>query len=126
MNKKLELASSSWDEKEIKAMHEVIDSGNLSMGKRVLQFEKYFAEFVKSKYAVMVNSGSSANLLMIGSLFFKKVNPIKDGDEVIVPAVSWSTTYFPLHQYGLTLKFVDIDCKTLNYELFSQSKLNSS
>src|SRR5690606_33182726 len=42
---------------------------------------------------------------------------LKAGDEVIVPAVSWSTTYYPLHQYGLRLKFVDIDRETLNYDL---------
>ena len=42
---------------------------------------------------------------------------LKKGDEVIVPAVSWSTTYFPLQQYGLKLKFVDIDLNTLNYDL---------
>jgi len=42
---------------------------------------------------------------------------LKRGDEVIVPAVSWSTTYFPLQQYGLKLKFVDIDLDTLNYDL---------
>ena len=67
----------------------------------------------------MVNSGSSANLLMIASLFYTK-NPklkIKRGDEVIVPAVSWSTTYYPLYQYGLKIKFVDIDIETLNYDL---------
>jgi CDP-6-deoxy-D-xylo-4-hexulose-3-dehydrase len=65
----------------------------------------------------MVSSGSTANLLMIASLFYKKVNPLKRGDTVIVPAVSWSTSYFPLHQYGLKLKFVDIDIDTLNYNL---------
>ena len=42
---------------------------------------------------------------------------LKIGDEVIVPAVSWSTTYFPLQQFGLKLKFVDIDLRTLNYDL---------
>ena len=64
----------------------------------------------------MVNSGSSANLLMIAALFYKKENPLVPGDEIIVPAVSWSTTYFPLHQYGLVMKFVDIDLETLNYD----------
>ena len=67
----------------------------------------------------MVNSGSSANLLAIASLFYRKRNPLKRGDEVIVPAVSWSTTYSPLQQYGLKLKFVDIDLETLNYDLTS-------
>ena len=55
----------------------------------------------------MTNSGSSANLLIIGSLIEKGL--LKKNDEVIVPAVSWSTTYFPLHQYGLKIIFVDTD-----------------
>jgi CDP-6-deoxy-D-xylo-4-hexulose-3-dehydrase len=54
---------------------------------------------------------------MVAALFYVKDDPLKPGDEVIVPAVSWSTTYFPLHQYGLKLKFVDIDLHTLNYDL---------
>ena len=111
------LASSSWDQLEIDSMQRVINSGHFSMGKEVSEFEKIFAEFIGSKYAVMVNSGSSANLLMVAALFYKSSGNLKPGDEVIVPAVSWSTTYYPLHQYGLRLKFVDIDLKTLNYDL---------
>ena len=77
---------------------------------------KKFATYFNSKYAVMVNSGSSANLLAIASLFYKS-NPLMQGDEVVVPAVSWSTTYSPLQQYGLKLKFVDIDIETLNFDI---------
>jgi len=78
-----------------------------------------FANYFGSKYAVMVSSGSSANLLMIASLFYSsnKKYRLKRGDEVIVPAVSWSTTYFPLYQYGLKIKFVDIDVDTLNINI---------
>ena len=65
----------------------------------------------------MTSSGSTANLLAVAALFFTKNPKLKRGDEVIVPAVSWSTTYFPLQQYGLKLKFVDIDLNTLNYDL---------
>jgi CDP-6-deoxy-D-xylo-4-hexulose-3-dehydrase len=65
----------------------------------------------------MVNSGSSANLLATAALFYKKHSPLKQGDEVIVPAVSWPTTYYPLYQYGLKIKFVDIDMYTLNYDI---------
>lgn len=111
------LASTTWDEAEYKAMQRVIDSGMFSMGKEVAEFEKQFADWVGSDYAVMVNSGSSANLAMIAALMFKKEGALKQGDEVIVPAVSWSTTYYPLQQYGLKLKFVDIDRKTLNLDL---------
>jgi dTDP-4-amino-4,6-dideoxygalactose transaminase len=67
----------------------------------------------------MVSSGSTANLLMIAALFFTKNSKLKlkRGDEIIVPAVSWSTTYFPLQQYGLKVIFVDIDRNTLNMDL---------
>ncbi|WP_374980285.1 DegT/DnrJ/EryC1/StrS family aminotransferase [Pseudomonas solani] len=111
------LASSTWDEAEYAAIQRVIASGMFSMGKEVLLFEKQFAEAMGSKHAVMVNSGSSANLAMIAALFFRKENPLKAGDEVLVPAVSWSTTYYPLQQYGLKVRFVDIDLETLNMDL---------
>ncbi|AAZ27198.1 DegT/DnrJ/EryC1/StrS family aminotransferase [Colwellia psychrerythraea] len=113
------LASSTWDEREFGAIQKVIDSDMFTMGKHVAQYEKNFADFFGSKYSVMVSSGSTANLLMIASLFFTK-NPalkLQRGDEIIVPVVSWSTTYFPLQQYGLKVKFVDIDRKTLNIDL---------
>lgn len=119
MSFKYPLATTTWDEKEIAAMHRVIDSGMFTMGSQVKAFEEQFAKFTGSQYAIMVNSGSSANLIMVAALFYSK-NPahrLKRGDEVIVPAVSWSTTYYPLYQYGLKLKFVDIDLETLNLDL---------
>lgn len=112
-----ELASSSWDNKEIEAIQDVIKRKNYTMGDSVKQFEQDFAKFTGNKYCVMVNSGSSANLIAVAALFYRKVNPLKRGDEVIVPAVSWATTYYPLYQYGLKLKFVDIDLETLNFDL---------
>jgi dTDP-4-amino-4,6-dideoxygalactose transaminase len=113
------LASSTWDDNEYSAIQRVIDSDMFTMGKEVAQYEKNFAEFFGSNYALMVSSGSTANLLMIAALFFTKNDSIKlkRGDEIIVPAVSWSTTYFPLQQYGLKVKFVDIDLDTLNMDL---------
>lgn len=115
--KNYKLSTSTWDDKEINAIQKVIDTGFYSMGEYVQQFESMFSKYIGAKYTVMVNSGSSANLLGIASLFFTKNNKLKRGDEVIVPAVSWSTTYSPLQQYGLKLKFVDIDINTLNYNL---------
>jgi CDP-6-deoxy-D-xylo-4-hexulose-3-dehydrase len=111
------LATSTWDELEINAIQDVIKTDKFSMGPKVEEFEKQFAQYFGSKYAVMCSSGSTANLLMTASLFFSKKPKLKAGDEIIVPAVSWSTTYFPLQQYGLKLKFVDIDLNTLNYNL---------
>ncbi|MDA9048111.1 DegT/DnrJ/EryC1/StrS family aminotransferase [Hellea sp.] len=119
MTKQHPLATSSWDHKELDAIQDVIKNNKFSMGPKVKEFEENFAQFFKSNYAIMCNSGSSANLLMIAALFYtsdpkKRLNA---GDEVIVPAVSWSTTYYPLQQYGLNLKFVDIDLETLNFNI---------
>ncbi|PIK14708.1 DegT/DnrJ/EryC1/StrS family aminotransferase [Halobacteriovorax sp. JY17] len=111
------LALSSWDHEEIDAINAVIKSDRYSMGQYVEQFEEDFSKYIGAKYCVMVNSGSTSNLIAIASLFYRKENPLKKGDEVIVPAVSWSTTYTPLQQYGLKVKFVDIDKDTLNYDL---------
>lgn len=119
MTFKFPLATSSWGQEEQDAMQRVIASGVFTMGENVKTFEQDFAGYVGSKNCVMVNSGSSAILLMVAALFYTK-NPklkLSRGDEVIVPAVSWSTTYYPLYQYGLKIKFVDIDLNTLNYDL---------
>ena len=119
MSAKYPLATSTWGQEELDAMQRVIASGMYSMGANVQAFERAFAQYIGSQHCVMVNSGSSANLLMVAALFYTQ-NPklkLSRGDEVIVPAVSWSTTYYPLYQYGLKIKFVDIDLHTLNYDL---------
>ena len=105
--KKYSLVYNSWDQKEKIALNKVIKSNNFTMGKKVLEFEKKFSNFINKKYSVMVNSGSSANLLLISSLFYFSKKPLKTGDEVIVPGVAWSTTYEPLQQLGLKLKIID-------------------
>ena len=72
---KYQLVSDSWGKEEINAIHKVIKSRVYTYrGKYVKEFEKKFANFFGVKYGVMVNSGSSANLLSIASLFFKKKN----------------------------------------------------
>lgn len=123
---KYPLAVSSWDNAEIKAIHKVLDEGITTMWDHVREFEKQFAAYTGSKYCAMVNSGSSANLLAVASLFYRKKDILKAGDEVIVPAVSWPTTYYPLYQYGLKIKFVDIDLATLNYNLDALSEAVNS
>lgn len=124
MSYKYPLATATWDQAEYDALQRVITSGMFTMGPKVFEFERQFASYLGVKHCVMVNSGSSANLLMVAALFYSK-NPdmvLKPGDEVIVPAVSWSTTYYPLYQYGLKIKFVDIDLNTLNYDLVALEK----
>jgi CDP-6-deoxy-D-xylo-4-hexulose-3-dehydrase len=111
------LATSSWDEKEYAAIQHVVDSGRFTMGPLVAKFEQDFADQFGSAFGVMVNSGSSANLLAIAAAVLDPRIDLNAGDEVLVPAVSWATTYYPLQQYGLTLRFVDIDVDTLNMDL---------
>jgi CDP-6-deoxy-D-xylo-4-hexulose-3-dehydrase len=111
------LATSSWDEAEHAALIRVIDRGRFTMGEEVRKFEQDFAAYVGARHAVMVNSGSSANLIAIGAAVLDPEVDLSPGDEVLVPAVSWATTYYPLQQYGLTLRFVDVDIDTLNIDL---------
>ncbi|HEX4999461.1 MAG TPA: DegT/DnrJ/EryC1/StrS family aminotransferase [Terriglobia bacterium] len=118
-----ELSASTWGPEEIEAIRRVIDSGQFTMGPEVAQFEREFADYFGMKHAVMVNSGSSANLIAVSSLFYKRERPLRRGDEAIVPAISWSTTFDPLQQYGLKLRFVDVDLDTLNMDV---SKLEAA
>jgi len=111
------LAASSWGQEELNAIQRVIDSDQYTMGTEVTAFEEEFAAWHNLKYGVMVNSGSSANLISIASYFYKKRDPLRVGDEVIVPAISWSTTYYPLQQYGLKLKFIDVEIDSFNIDI---------
>jgi CDP-4-dehydro-6-deoxyglucose reductase, E1 len=111
-----ELAVNTWGTEELEAIRRVIASNRFTIGPNVAAFEEAFAKYHRQKYAVMVNSGSSANLLAVAALFYKKNRPLQRGDEVIVPAISWATTYHPLQQYGLKLKIVDVELDTLNID----------
>ncbi len=102
---------------EIMAVVEVMLSTRVTMGKKVLKFEDEIREYFNISEAVTNNSGSSANLLAISAM----TNPstkdyLKPGDEVIVPALCWSTTIWPLIQHNLVPVFVDIDPNTLNID----------
>ena len=110
------LSINTWDNKEYDAINKIVASQNFTMGEKVREFENKFAQHMGSKYAVMVNSGSSANLLMIAALVLDKDIDLNEGDEVIVPTLSWATTYYPLQQYKLKAKFVDINLDTLNID----------
>ncbi|HIB22387.1 MAG TPA: DegT/DnrJ/EryC1/StrS family aminotransferase [Rhodospirillales bacterium] len=112
-----DLAADTWGPEEKAAIQNVVNSGRLTMGPKVAEFEAAFAKYFGRRHAVMVNSGSSGNLVGIASLFYRSENPLKRGDEVIVPAIAWSTTYSPLQQYGLKLRFVDVELDTLNMDV---------
>jgi CDP-4-dehydro-6-deoxyglucose reductase, E1 len=111
-----ELAASTWGPEELDAIQRVIASDRFTIGPYVAEFERAFADYHDCKYAVMVNSGSSANLLAVAALFYKSERPLRRGDEVIVPAISWATTYHPLQQYGLKLKIVDVEIESVNID----------
>jgi CDP-4-dehydro-6-deoxyglucose reductase, E1 len=112
-----DLASSTWGHEELDAIRRVIANGRFTMGENVRGFEDAFARKLGMKHAVMVNSGSSANLVGVAALCHRRGRPLQRGDEVIVPAISWATTYHPLQQYGLRLRFVDVDLHTLNMDV---------
>lgn len=111
-----ELAADTWGDEERAAINRVMDSGRYTIGPEVAAFEKAFADYHGMKHGIMVNSGSSANLLAVAALSHIKDRPLKPGDEVIVPAISWATTYHPFQQYGLKLRFVDAELDTLNID----------
>ena len=105
---KYPLAVSSWDDAEIKAIHKVIEDGITTMWDKVKAFEAEFASYIGSKYCVMVNSGSSANLLAVAALFYRKNNGLKAGDEVIVPDLSWVATASVVKYVNAEPVFADI------------------
>ncbi len=111
------LSSQYWDQKEINSIKKVIKSGQFTMSKKVNLFEKKFAKYFNSKYAVMFNSGSSANFATFFSFMFHSKINLKANDEVIIPALAWSTTYSPFYYIKAKLVLVDVDKKTLNIDI---------
>lgn len=105
-----------WDDSEIEAIfHSVLKGKWLSSGELVNKFEKQFSKNFNKTYSVMVNSGSSANLVMIAAL--KKYFNWADGDEVIVSCVGFPTTINPIIQNNLKPVFVDINLVDLNWSI---------
>lgn len=105
-----------WDDLEARELiYSVLKGKWLSSGEKVNKFEHEFSKKFNFKYSVMVNSGSSANLVMFAAL--KKYFGWKDGDEIIVCACGFATTVAPIVQCGLKPVFVDIDWEDLNWDL---------
>ncbi|MDP2305223.1 MAG: DegT/DnrJ/EryC1/StrS family aminotransferase [Pseudomonadota bacterium] len=96
---------------EVLAATEVMLTTEVTMGARVRAFEAVWAARCEKRHGVMVNSGSSANLLLLAGLV--ETGHLAPGDEVLVPAVGWSTTLFPVAQVGLVPVLVDVDPTTL-------------
>lgn len=96
----------------------VLVSRQLTMSKKTQEFENFFKKKLKLNYCVMVNSGSSANLLALFALINpKKKNRLKIGDECLVPAICWSTSLWPIIQAGLKPKLIDVDKKSFSLNL---------
>lgn len=88
-----------------------------SMAEKTLQFERQFAQWQGAADAVMVNSGSSADLLL-GLLLTNPLRPrVPPGSEVIIPVVTWPTQIWSTMMAGLKVRFVDVDPRTLNVDL---------
>jgi CDP-6-deoxy-D-xylo-4-hexulose-3-dehydrase len=119
------LASSGLRDSDIDLVNKVLRSGNLTMGSEVKNFEKLMCEYLKVKHFVMMNSGSSANLLMFESLLrpTKSKPKLHPGDGILVPAIAWPTTIWPVIQLGLIPLFVDVDPKTLALDLTKAQEL---
>lgn len=114
------LVDSSYGNEEILNCIATLLSGQLTMGAQVREFELKFSQFIEAPFAVMVNSGSSANLLACSAIS----NPVRArhltrGSKVAVPAVCWSTSLWPIVQVGLVPVLVDVDPKTLNLSIRS-------
>ena len=103
---KYPLLENAFSTQDINSAIKVVKSRRLTMSKKTLEFEKKFSKFIKSKYCLMVNSGSSANLLALASLNLKK------GSEIITTTLTFSTTVAPIYQLGLMPHFIDVGKNT--------------
>ena len=103
------------DEELIEAIDSLLFGKWFSSGEKVHKFELEFSKYVNQKHSVMVNSGSSANLVLIAAL--KKYFNWKDDDEILVSVVGFPTTLNPIIQNNLKPIFVDIEYNTLNFDL---------
>ena len=117
-DKEYPLIDNPFDTDDLMSAISVLLKGKITMAQITKNFEKKFAKYVGSKYALMVNSGSSANLLA----FFALTNPknkykLQKNDECLIPSLCWSTSLWPIIQAGLKPKFVDVDVETLNINL---------
>jgi CDP-6-deoxy-D-xylo-4-hexulose-3-dehydrase len=117
------LNKSTIGDDEKTAVKAVLDSDQLTMGSRCDAFEREFARYLGVEHAVMVNSGSSANLIALFTMADALVPTsgglparIQPGSEVIVPTLTWSTTIWPVLQVGAKPVFVDCDPRTLQMQ----------
>ena len=118
------LAMQGLDSDDLKLVNEVFMSGQHTMGARVKSFEEEFANYVGTKYAVMVNSGSSANLLAleVAARGQSKKLEGKQGQYIAVPAVLWPTSLWPIIQLGYKVLVIDTLADSLMIDLAKLQK----
>jgi CDP-6-deoxy-D-xylo-4-hexulose-3-dehydrase len=111
------LVEDPFNSDDIKKGIDVLKSKQLTISTQTHKLENFFSTKFKSKYSLMVNSGSSANLLALQCLINPyRANRLKKGDEIIIPTLCWSTSLWPIIQSNLTPVFVDINKETLNID----------
>jgi len=122
-HKTIRLQEPTYDNREIESVLDLLQNTMVVMGKKTIDFQNEWSRWQGCKYSTMVNSGSSANLLIINLLLSKRYRrPLSKGDEVLGPAVTWSTTLFPVIQLGLKPVLVDVSPTTFNIDLDSCKK----
>ena len=109
------LQGNALDRNDRETLHSFIRGTNqFTQSAKVKEFESRYAEWQGCRYCVFVNSGSSANLLIVNAL--KELKGWEDGDEIIVPAVTWATNIAPVIQSGLKPVFVDVNLEDLSFD----------
>ncbi len=116
---KIPLALSGLRPQDVQAAIQVLQSGNLTMGNQVRNFEREVAKYLNVKHFIMMNSGSSANLAIFEALLrpTQRTPFLNPGDGVLVPVIAWPTTIWPIVQLGLQPIFVDVDPETYAIDL---------
>lgn len=111
------LSMATYDVEEILAAIDSMCSFRTTMWDKTKEFERQFSHFLGSSESIMVNSGSSADLLVAFALINPETKLLQPGDEVLVPSVTWPTQIWSLMMAGLKVRFVDTDPKSLNIDL---------
>ena len=115
---KISIASPTYGFAEVNEALDSLLSTWVTMGKKVKKFENSFGRYIGSKYSVMVNSGSSANLLALSILTNPKFSKrIEAGSEVLTPAVTWATTLFPIVNVNLVPSIIDVGLEDFNLDV---------
>ena len=115
---KISIASPTYGFAEVNEALDSLLSTWVTMGKKVKKFENSFGRYIGSKYSVMVNSGSSANLLALSILTNPKFSKrIEAGSEVLTPAVTWATTLFPIVNVNLVPSIIDVCLEDFNLDV---------